>query len=334
MLKQPFYIMKSGRLSRHENTVYFENEKAGIKKAIPIEKIDSIFAFGELDMNTKLVNFLAQNGISIHFFNYYGFYTGSFCPRKRLVSGNLVVKQAEYYLNGAKRLELAKEFIRTAIHNIGKNLLHYKNEGKDVDGAMSYIEGELVNLEAAKDIPQLMSAEGRARDTYYRSFGSFLRPGFEMTAGRVKRPPDNPINCMISFGNSLAYRTVLSEIYATQLDPTISFLHEPGERRFSLSLDISEVFKPIIVDRLVFSMINNRLIDPEKHFMKELNFCYLNEEGRKLFVQQFDEKLRTTIRLNELKRNVSYRKLMEIECYKLMKHILGEKAYSGFRSGW
>ncbi|MDL0298323.1 CRISPR-associated endonuclease Cas1, partial [Clostridioides difficile] len=74
-------------------------------------------------------------------------------------------------------------------------------------------------------------------------------------------PPKDPVNALMSFGNSIMYTNVLSEIYKTQLDPTISFLHEPSTKRFSLSLDIAEIFKPIIIDTIIFSLINNKRIN-------------------------------------------------------------------------
>jgi CRISPR-associated protein Cas1 len=244
----------------------------------------------------------------------------------------LVVKQVQHYLDPQKRLELAKEMINSASHNILKNLDHYRKQGKDVEGAMSSIEAERNRIDAVNNVEELMGVEGRMRDNYYQSFNSILRSGFEFER-RVKRPPDNMINCLISFGNSLAYTTVLSEIYHTQLNPTISFLHEPGERRFSLSLDLSEIFKPIIVDRIIFKLVNNRMIG-EDHFLDELNFCYLNEKGRRLFISEYDEKLRTTIKHPILKRSVSYQRLIRLECYKLIKHLVGDKAYEGFKAWW
>lgn len=329
-MKRDYYILKSGRLRRKENTIYLETGEDKIP--IPVNDVSSILAFGELDVNSKLLVFLAQKRIPVHFFNYYGFYSGSFYPREYLVSGVLLVKQVQHYLDAQKRLELAKEFIRSASHNILKNLDHYRKQGKDVEATMRNIEAERERIDAANSVEELMGVEGRIRDSYYQSFNSILRSGFEFER-RVKRPPDNMINCLISFGNSLIYTTALSEIYHTQLNPTISFLHEPGERRFSLSLDLSEVFKPVIVDRIIFKLVNNRMIDDE-HFLEELNFCYLNDKGRRLFISEYDEKLRTTIKHPVLKRSVSYQHLIRLECYKLIKHLLGEQRYEGFKAWW
>ena len=138
---------------------------------------------------------------------------------------------------------------------------------------------------------------------------------------------------MISFVNTLVYTRVLGEIYKTQLNPTISYLHEPGSRRFSLSLDISEIFKPIIADRLIFSLLNRRQIT-EKSFTKELNYLHLNKEASKLIVSELDNKLKTTIKHRDLNKEVSYQYLMRLECYKLIKHLLGEKEYEPFKIWW
>ncbi len=322
-----YYIFKSGEIKRHENTI--EIVFSDGKRSIPINDIRSIHLFGEMNLNTKFIVFLNQHGIPIHFYNYYGYYSGSFYPREKLVSGFLLVRQVQYYLDKDKRLEIAREFVNTAIHNIIHNLTHYKKHGKEVNNIIENIKEERKYIEQADNIASLMGIEGRVRDHYYSSFNIILRDEFEFVR-RSKQPPENMLNSMISFGNSLLYASILTEIYHTQLTPTISYLHEPGERRYSLSLDISEVFKPIIVDRVIFKLVNNRIIN-EQHFLNELNACYLNEKGRRVFVEEYQKRMETTIRHPRLKRNVSYRHMIRLECYKIIKHLLGEKKYVGLK---
>jgi len=329
-LVRNYYILSSGRLRREQNTVYFEN--VNVKKAIPINDIYAIYAYGELDLNTKLLDFLTQHRIPIHFFNYYGFYSGSYYPREHLQSGFLLVKQVEHYADKRRRIRIAREIVDSAGYNILKNLRYYRKRGKNVDTYIAEIEFLRREIKNTDRIQELMSIEGRIRSQYYASFNEILREGFQLIK-RVKRPPDNMVNCLISFGNSLLYATTLSEIYNTQLNPTISYLHEPGERRFSLSLDLSELFKPLIVDRTIFNLINNRLIKP-RHFLRELNYCYLKEEGKRRFIKEYDEKLKTTVKHKTLKRKVSYQRLIRLECYKLVKHLIGEKPYEGFKVWW
>ena len=126
----------------------------------------------------------------------------------------------------------------------------------------------------------------------------------------------------------------LTEVYRTQLNPTISFLHEPGDRRFSLSLDLAEIFKPLIIDRIIFRLFNRQQLNESKHFETNIDGCYLNEKGRKLFIPAFDEQLKQTVSHRKLKRHVSYQRLIRLECYKLIKHLVRMETYQALRPWW
>jgi CRISPR-associated protein Cas1 len=98
-------------------------------------------------------------------------------------------------------------------------------------------------------------------------------------------------------------------------------------------LDVAEIFKPIMVDRLIFKLINRKMLT-KKHFVKEMNGILLNEDGRKLFITELDKRLKTTVNHRHLGKSVSYRRLMRLELYKLQKHFLGEKQYEPYQSLW
>jgi len=321
-MKKNYYLMSDGLLKRKENTLYFVNKDG--KKPIPINKIYSIYAYGSITFSSQSVHLLAKEGIPIHFFNYYGFYDGSFYPRETLLSGDLLVKQAEHYLNPGKRLWIAKKFIEGAAGNMEKVLGYYHIE----NGI-----GETVkDLTFSSNVTEAMNVEARMRSEYYSKMDEILPDGFKME-GRSRRPPENMVNALISFGNSMVYSTVISEIYNTQLNPTISYLHEPFERRYSLALDLSEMFKPILVDRLIFYMVNKRMLT-EDDFEQKVDYCILNDGGRKKFIKEYDERLKKTIKHRELNRKVSYRRLIRLEAYKLIKHILGTQEYKPFVMWW
>lgn len=321
-MKKNYYLLSDGLLKRRENTVYFVNKDG--KKPIPINKIYSIYAYGSLTFSSQAIHLLAKEGIPVHFFNYYGYYDGSFYPREKLLSGDLIIKQAEHYINHEKRIIIAKKFVEGASRNMEKVLKYYSLENK--------ISTISLDLTACNMITEVMNVEGRIRANYYQNMNEILPENFKMEK-RVKRPPENMINALISFGNSLVYSTVLSEIYNTQLNPTISYLHEPSERRFSLALDLSEIFKPILVDRLIFYLVNKRMLS-EDDFEKDLNYCLLNDKGRKIFIKEYDQRLKKTIKHRELNRKVSYKRLIRMEAYKLIKHLLGTKEYKPFVMWW
>jgi len=211
-----------------------------------------------------------------------------------------------------------------------KNLRYYDKRGKDLEALINKIEGYAACIPTANAVDELMGLEGNIRQTYYEGFDLILND-FEM-GNRTKQPPLNEVNALISFGNMMCYSQCLRAIHQTQLNPTISYLHTPGERRYSLSLDISEIFKPILVDRVIFKVLNKKEIQ-EKHFDKKLNKCVLNPAGKKI-LQAIEERLNETIQHRSLKRNVSYRHLIKLECYKLSKHLLGMEEYKPFKMWW
>lgn len=321
------YIMSSGELSRKDQSLCFRKE--GKNVYIPIENTKEIYCLSEVSINSKLLDFLSQNHVVVHFFNYYDGYSGTFYPKDQYNSGKLLIKQVETF--GNSRLTVAKAIVSGIGINMEEVLYHYyKHEKRGVKTTIDWLRGEFrARIERAEKIPELMSIEGEAWMRFYGDFKYFLPEDFVMNK-RVKRPPDNPINALISFGNTLLYTKTISAIYRTHLDQRISFLHEPAESRFSLSLDICEVFKPVIVYRTIFDLVNNRKLQVEKHFDKKVNYCLLNEEGRKIFIEAFENRMESVFMHEGLKRKTTYRTALKLDCYKLIKYILEGKEFIPF----
>lgn len=321
------YIMSMGELTRKDNSLCFK--KDGKNVYMPIENTKEIYCLSEVSVNSKLLDFLSQNQVVVHFFNYYEGYSGTFYPKNHYNSGKLLVKQINAFEES--RENVAKAIVNGIGVNISEVLYHYyKHDKKEVKDTIDWLKNVLPGkVEESKSINELMAYEGEAWSRFYSTFQYFLPEDFMMNK-RVKRPPDNPINALISFGNTLLYTKTISTIYRTHLDQRISFLHEPSEGRFSLSLDISEVFKPVIVYRTIFELVNNRRLQVEKHFDKKVNYCLLNEEGRKIFIEAFEQRLESVFVHPRLKRKVSYRTAIKLDCYKLIKYILEDKEFVPF----
>ena len=321
------YITSMGELSRKDNSLCFR--KNGKNIYIPIENTKEIYCLNEVSFNSKLLDFLGRNNIIVHFFNYYGGYSGSFYPRNQYNSGKLLVKQVEKYKNN--RIDIAKAIVKGIGANIDEVLYHYYKHGKsEVKDCIDWIREDLYKLvDKTESIKELLAYEGEIWMKFYSMFQYFINEDFVLNK-RVKRPPDNPINALISFGNTLLYTKTISAIYRTHLDQRISFLHEPSEGRFSLSLDISEVFKPIIGYRIIFDLVNNKRIQVAKHFEKSLNYCILNEEGRQIFSEAVENRIESTFLHTKLNRKISYRTAIKLDCYKLIKNILEDKEFIPF----
>jgi CRISP-associated protein Cas1 len=334
-MKKSYYLFNPGRLSRQDNTLKFqpidEDGIEGQPRYIPIEGVDNLYCFGSLDANSAMYNFLGKNHIAVHFFDYYEHYTGSFMPKDYLLAGKMQVEQTKHYVSDKKRLVVARTFVEGAAFNMAKNLKYYQGRQKDVATPLERIEKYVPLIAPAAGISELMGIEGNIRQAYYEAFGTIIND-FEM-GNRSKQPPQNEVNALISFGNMLCYTVCLDQIYHTQLNPTISFLHEPGARRYSLALDLAEIFKPILVDRTIFSVLNKKQIQ-SSDFRQDMNRCVLKEAARKIFVQAFEERLKETFKHRTLGRSVSYKHLVKLECYKLQKHLLGIEDYKPFKMMW
>ena len=327
MKSETKYIFSKGDLTRQDFSIKYKNETGNFY--LPIEKIKEIYCFNELTISTKLLDILSTAGIIVHFFNYYENYIGTFYPKEALISGKLIVRQAKTFENN--RLDIAKAIVIGIAKNIRYVVYHYYRHGikelkESIDFYNKDVERLLLN---AKDIKQILSVEGKIWATFYSTFKYFLPQDFIINK-RVKRPPDNPMNAMISFGNTLLYTKTISQIYNTHLEQSISFLHEPSEGRFSLSLDLSEVFKPVIVFKTIFDLVNNKKISVEKHFEEKLNYSLLNEKGKKIFIEAFEDRINQTFEHPKLNRKITYKQAIKLDGYKLIKYIMENRDFIPF----
>jgi len=334
-MKKSYYLFNPGRLSRKDNTLKFtpvgDDGVEQKPRYLPVEQVDQLYCFGSVDANSAMYNYLGKNEIAVHFFDYYENYTGSFLSKDYLLAGKMLIPQTKHFTNTKKRVAIAKSFIDGASYNMLKNLKYYDNRGKDLSSIIERIENLRLSIVEVNKVDELMGVEGNIRKSYYEAFNLIIND-FDMGI-RTKQPPLNPVNALISFGNMMCYSQVLRSLHQTQLNPTISYLHSPGERRFSLALDLAEIFKPILVDRVIFKVLNKKEIQ-EKDFDNKLNKIHLKDSGRKKFIESFEERLSETIMHRSLNKKVSYKHLIKLEAYKLQKHLLEIEEYKPLKMWW
>lgn len=330
-MADPLIITKDGTLERQDNTIYFQNQFQ--KVPVPVEQVSEIYCFAHVSLSSGVIHFLSKNEVPVHFFNHYGFYDSTLWPRRRKVSGNIVVLQAKAYLSIENRFRLASSFVVGAGMNM-INLLKVQDRKQiGLSDIIGKVEGFLNEIpEVTPSIERLMGLEGNIRKFYYEGIDRIL-PEWLQIQPREFRPPRNPGNAIMSFLNSISYSACLSEIYSTQLDPTISFLHEPGARRFSLSLDIAEIFKPAITDRILLKLANLNMLKPE-HFDQDLKATLLSEQGKRIVLKTTQEKLNDTIIHKGLKRKITYRGIIRQECYKILNDIVLGETYKPTVAWW
>ncbi|RJT07547.1 type I-B CRISPR-associated endonuclease Cas1b [Halococcus sp. IIIV-5B] len=326
-----YHVFSNGRLERREESLRLVTED-NEKKHIPIENAEAVYLHGQVDFNTELVGFLNDNGVAAHVFGWHDYYSGSVMPERGQTSGQTLVAQVDAYQDADHRQEIAASFVRGSIHNMRANVAYYDGRRDEFGPTLNRLDEVRERVSEASDVPELMGFEATARKAYYDTFDRILDEEFEM-GSREYNPPPNEVNSLLSFGNSLVYANCVSAIRATALDPAVSFLHEPGERRYSLSLDLADLFKPLLTDRVTFRLVNRRQLTTND-FETELGACLLTDSGRKTYSKAFEEALERTVQHPALDRKVSYQYLLRLEAYKLKKHLLTGEAYEPFERWW
>ncbi len=324
-----YYLFNAEKLHRKDNTIEVQLLD-NTKRSLPVEQVEALYIFNDMTISTKVMELLSKYEIVVHLFNYYGFYFGSFYPKEHNVSGYVIIEQVKA-LDNEKGLKIAQEFIQSALRNIRRNLVYYNERGADVSKTIDYVNAVYPKVNTAITAEEIMGYEGNVRKVYYESWNEIVRE-YEWSK-RTRRPPDDIINVLISFINTLLYTTCLSEIYKTQLNPSISFLHKPGRKKFSLCLDLSEVFKPLLVDRLIFKLLNKGMIS-EKSFDITDSSIHLKDKAIKTILRAYDEEINRTIVHKKLNRKVTYKSLIKFECYKIIKYLIDDETYQGFVLEW
>lgn len=323
---ETLYIFTDGDLRRKNNALYLKPKNNKMKALfVPLKSVSSLMIFSEVTINKKFLDILSKEGIPAFFYGYYGNFIGSFYPEEINKTGEMLVLQFKHYEDLNKRMRIAIEILNAAVKNMINLLSDYKEVTKN---EIEYIKKLKDTFEKQQNIPALMAIEGNIRRAYYSAIGKIVGKRDFKFLERVKRPPKDEINALISFGNVVLYNIVLAEIYKTSLEPRLSFLHEPNKRKFSLQLDISEIFKPLIVDKVILKMINNNMIK-KSDFENVNDGVYLSKEGKKKFVQELENRLEKRIYLYR-DQKVTFKTVILHECYKLIRHLKGEDNYKGF----
>lgn len=296
------FILANGTLKRKGNTLSLITKEG--TKYVPITTISSIYVFGEVRFNKRLIQFLSRNHIPVHFFGKR--YLGTFYPRLFNASGFMVLKQVQTYLDPKMRAGLARKFVEGAIKNMA-TVLRENNFQEDAVKLREYLKL------LPEDVDGIMGVEGNARSFYFESLDKILDQDFRLVR-RSRRPPENMGNSLMSLMNTVLYAAVLDEVYQTHLDPRVGFLHSTNFRRFSLNLDVAEVFRPVIVDRLMISMINRREITKDD-FEEMTAGLKLTQGGLRKVLTALDKRLSSTVKVGN--RKMTYSRIIRLNCIKL-----------------
>lgn len=318
---ETLFVSREAKLRRRENTLTVA--LGGRTRSLPVEKVRHIVLLSESDLNSKLLCFCGKHGVRLSVFDYHGYFKGSFEPISDHESGRVKLAQAESILKDDDRLALAREIVRGAAHNMHANLLYYVYRGNQaLDDPLKEMSSLSAKIAKTHDTMTLMGIEGNLHEVYYSAW-RHIDPYLDF-GRRVRRPPNNPVNCLISFLNQMTYTVVRHETFKTHLDETLSWLHAPASGRASVSLDLAEPFKPILADSLIFRMVRKNMVG-DNWFEQHEGVCLLTETGRRHVAEQF------AARLEETYQDRTYREWIYREALGVERHIMGLAEYESFK---
>lgn len=324
-----YHIVSDGILTQEDYNLIFENDNK--KELIVLNNIDTINIYSNVIFSKRLFELFYKRKMTVSIYNKYDCLLGTFVPTSIDATTVLSIEQLKFYIDDSKRMYIAKQFVIAAGHNLNENLKYYLKHNKNdkLNEAIIKISALIKQENECTVYNNLLSLEGNVRIIYYSCINYIINSDSFDFKNRNRRPPLDPINALISYGNTILYSYVAKKIYKSKLDIRIGFLHATNKRRESLNLDISEIFRPILVDKIIFSLINRHEIKEDIHFKYIDNACYLNDLGRKIFIQAFENKMFSKIKIDN--KYYTYSDLIMNEIYKLCNHIKGIKKYKAYK---
>lgn len=316
------YLLRGTEIKRDQNTLVVVTEDRK-KRRLPVETLRHVVALGATRFNSEVATFLGKHGVRLSFLDYYGHFSGSLEPARHHHSGSVHLAQAKLILNDTQRLGMASRILEAGALNMLRNLKYYAYRGnRELDDPIRELERQLKRAKT-DTIEGLMGQEGNFRQGYYAAWGK-INPSLTIRK-RTRQPPTDRINALISFCNGLIYSACAQAIAQTHLDPTLSFVHAPTQARNSLALDLAEVFKPLIADRMIFTMTNKGMLDGGC-YQEEEGVCLLSRTGREHVLNEFRDRMDNA----RIDAEIGWRRIMLREAFAIEAHLLELSEYEPF----
>ncbi len=315
------------------------------KERIPLVKIDDVAVMGEVTLTASALHLLLERNIEINFLSHYGKFKGRLSPP---FSKNALLRLAQYraHMDMVKRCELARRFVIGKLSNQRQRLQRYNRSQSDPEVSQAIDQladllGQLAALPVDKaetgkalvsgdqgivgtPLETILGMEGAGSAVYFSCFGKLItNPGKWPFVGRIKRPPTDPVNSLLSFGYSLLTNQVASAVQLVGLDHYTGYLHSSVYGRPALALDVMEEFRPVVVDSVVLTLLNHRMLTADD-FVVELGAFRLKDERRKVFFTQFEERLNEEVTHPIFGYKVKYRRCIELQVRLVAKFLTGE----------
>jgi CRISP-associated protein Cas1 len=330
---QPLYVQELGAkvgVSGHCLQVKDREQKKLLDA--PLVDVSHVVLMGNVQMSSQAIREVTSRGVPVAWLSTGGWLSGLL---DGLGHGQVALRRAQYAAadDPARSLALARAFITAKIAN--SRTFMRRNLGVDEPGLMLEFAQLGERAVSAESLETLLGLEGNAARLYFENFSRLLSNDalgtFDFKT-RNRRPPKDAVNALLSFAYSMLTKDVAVAARLVGFDPYLGFLHQPRAGRFSLALDVMEELRPIVADSVVVNVINMGVVT-SKDFIRRGVGVTLNAEGRKKVLKAWERRLSEQVTHPIFGYRVSYRRIFEMQCRLLARHLRGEiPEYPGFKT--
>lgn len=331
-MRHPLYLIEQGsRLTKRGRRLHVVKEDTVIAHAALVQ-VSQVIVFGNISITTPALHLLLQEGIEVVLLSRTGRFRGRLIGEQN-GNGALRVAQLERSQNEDFALETARRFVTGKLHNLRVFLRRYARraassanrwEPAPLTDAVDAIGAMIPRIDACHSVNSLAGVEGKATAAYFRAWKELLNPPW-LFERRIRRPPTDPVNVLLSFGYTLLTQNIWGAVLTAGLDPYVGFLHQLNYNRPNLPLDLMEEFRPVIVDSVVLRCLNNNILAPE-HFAPGQSGerpLVLTDEGIRLFIREMEARLDREFKDAHSGKRMTYRRLFLNQVYHLSRILTG-----------
>lgn len=292
---------------------------------MPLINVSQVVIFGHVMITSGTLNLLMRHGIEVCYVTQYGGYLGRTVPEISK-NGLLRLEQYQAALDPKRRLAVARSVVVGKLKNLRAMLVEKvpKEAKSQVKQAVKQIKDAEKGAQRARKLEQVRAYEGAGSSAYFSAFGAMMKNAAFRFETRTRRPPTDPVNAMLSFGYTLLANDLYTAVNIVGFDPYIGYLHAEEYGRPSLPLDLMEEFRPLIVDTMVLSIINQAMLTPDAFHAPTEEGCRMTDEGRKIFLHQYEERRTTEFTHPGLNRKMTYQQSFEQQARQFAKVLQGE----------
>ncbi|OUL21982.1 type I-D CRISPR-associated endonuclease Cas1d [Nostoc sp. 106C] len=293
---------------------------------VPLIKVDGLVVMGRSSISPAAIAELIDKKIPLTFLTNNGKYIARLEPE---MSKNIFVRNAQWKAAGesAQAVQVTQGFVRGKLKNYRQTLLQSQRRYAELElnAGITQLTNAIASLEKADSINSIRGLEGAGSAAYFGCFNQLIRVDDFSFTTRNRRPPIDPVNSLLSLGYSLLRHDIQGALNIVGFDPYLGYLHTERYGRPSLALDLMEEFRPLIVDAVVLTAINRRMLTP-KDFITEpvSNAVSLTKDGLHTFLRLYQEKKQDKFKHPVLQKQHSYQETFEIQARLLAKYLLGE----------